>query len=347
MFGKISLHDMIKDAMSKYGIPSSHLSDGDVVAFIDKVVATVANSMRAYCYNLARQRRRIARVLEEWAALQMEGNIVDEKLGGSREFADIPRYLGCWLLHNVAPLMVQYLVLGFQLELYSTDEYPMIFWYLDYIFGIAHQNTNYISHMKELEIAKGYTTNSSKGGGKKKTGKSGKPKPNKKKSVPPPPTPYQIYLEAQHNLVRGMSRMLYGVKCFNKPVQFPFGSPETKFYQRFGPFHKLDQPTPLFYNHYLETTDPTVLNGVTLLQGAAESFRVARTSIEKLVHQYSGVPGSSVLYNQENLHPLAKVCISNTLQLQLLFGKTKFATVPLPSSYDFGVHKHYPVVSWK
>ena len=40
-----------------------------------------------------------------------------------------------------------------------------------------------------------------------------------------------------------------------KPPTFPFGNDETRFYHRFYPFGKLQQPTPLLYNHFIDTTD--------------------------------------------------------------------------------------------
>jgi len=54
-------------------------------------------------------------------------------------------------------------------------------------------------------------------------------------------------MEAHHHLCRAFSRLIFGLKCFKKEETKPsIGANEPHFYHRFAPFHKLDQPAPLF-----------------------------------------------------------------------------------------------------
>lgn len=184
--------------------------------------------------------------------------------------------------------MSHYLSLGLELELYNPPEYPMIFWYqfsgsiyknnnmlryMDYLCGVQLQNLLYIQNMSVT------SKNSTK---TKKKNKS-----QKKRDKELAPTPLQYQAEAHHSLCRGISRVSYcdwvvdltNVKFLfalnrytnQSPPKYPFGDDVLRFYHRynwvivdvfktelsirFSALHKVDQPPPLHYNHYIETTD--------------------------------------------------------------------------------------------
>lgn len=85
-------------------------------------------------HNRARQRDKLAQVLEELAALQDEADRVDNFLNllYLKEEASCSHlgYLSTWVLYHILRVMIQYLLSGFELELYSVHEYSYIYWYL-------------------------------------------------------------------------------------------------------------------------------------------------------------------------------------------------------------------------
>merc|ERR1712098_932389 len=84
--------------------------------------------VQATGHNRARQRDKISQVLDDFCSVQEEADRLDNMLntltGGH------VLYLGTWLLYHVLKLMVRYVLSGFELELYSVHEWPMVFWYL-------------------------------------------------------------------------------------------------------------------------------------------------------------------------------------------------------------------------
>lgn len=56
-----------------------------------------------------------------------------------------------FLLHT---LTIQFLNLGFELELYSRHELPYIYWYLHYLYGYKEQNAQLLQQL-EIEIKEG------------------------------------------------------------------------------------------------------------------------------------------------------------------------------------------------
>lgn len=57
--------------------------------------------------------------------------------------ASYPRYFTAWTLEETVLLMIQYVSLGLDLQLYSAAEHGMIYWYLDYLHGSRLQNLSY------------------------------------------------------------------------------------------------------------------------------------------------------------------------------------------------------------
>ncbi len=118
--------------------------------------------LQAFGHNRARQRDKIATVIEEFAAVQEEADKLDNMLNAvaasaaaaaatlpssssasssspsqSSEAAAVAAagrssvlFFSTWLLYHVLRVMVRYILSGFELELYSQHEYPYLYWYL-------------------------------------------------------------------------------------------------------------------------------------------------------------------------------------------------------------------------
>ncbi len=105
--------------------------------------------LQAFGHNRARQRDKVAAVIEELAAVQEEADKLDNMLNAvaaasaaSASAGDAAAaaaaiagrsgvlFFSTWLLYHILRIMVRYILTGFELELYSQHEYPYLYWYL-------------------------------------------------------------------------------------------------------------------------------------------------------------------------------------------------------------------------
>jgi len=337
VFGSIPIVEFVSESMKTFAIPSAYMNHPKTKLFLDKLALATAESFRVLCYNKARQRRKLQRNFDDWAGVQLEASELDELFAEELQSPDYQkaRYFSCWVLDQVAHLMVHYLRLGFELDLYHPEEFPAIYWYLDYLFGILFQNQMFV---KQLEMDNQQLLKKS---GKKKKQKKG-PKATAKKMKKANPGFQQFVIEANIAMCRGLFRFMFSTLVHLNQTfpSFPHGSDELRFYHRFAPFHKLSQPQPLIFNHYKENTNVSNVKPEQLFEMSAESLRQCKLSIETALHMTTPELDEKA---QAELKVLAKVCISNLVQIQMISSK------PAPPNktikYDFSLHSAYPVIS--
>jgi hypothetical protein len=71
--------DWLSAAMVMNGVPSVLLSTQEGVMYSSRVIETLYESLKVYLHNRSRQRARIEYLFEEWAVLQLEATVVDDK----------------------------------------------------------------------------------------------------------------------------------------------------------------------------------------------------------------------------------------------------------------------------
>jgi hypothetical protein len=151
--------------------------------------------------NKARRFRRLAHVFSEFNALQNEAWHLDEEL--KKTFgANLrhPRPCWVWITENCVQAMIDKLLLGFELDLYDQAEFHMIYWYVEYLFGLRIYNLNEVYHAKEQAGG---------GGSKPKKGaKKEQPKNFQGGLKPRIQPPFLMLLEATRSTVRGIFRLL-------------------------------------------------------------------------------------------------------------------------------------------
>jgi hypothetical protein len=83
------------------------------------------------CHNRSRQRRMLCKVVAEWEILQEEAAGVDEvfhALEKDKEGSQTPYYFSSWAYNLKLTMIEKILYLGFELDLYGSHEYIMIYW---------------------------------------------------------------------------------------------------------------------------------------------------------------------------------------------------------------------------
>ncbi|PRP76015.1 n-alpha-acetyltransferase 35, NatC auxiliary subunit-like [Planoprotostelium fungivorum] len=344
ILGKMTVDETINEGMLAFHVPPATVKKQQTQDFVVEVAKVAVHSIRVLSYNRARQRRKIVHLLDDIVIIIQYAQSLDYEYKPPTEDQEDPgaRHLESWVLDLAVPFMVQFVELGFELELYHPTEYASIYWYLDYLQGFRLRNSQYVSSL----VAEG---ESKKSKGKKKT--------------PFVPSIDQLYTEAHMALCRGIFRMIYAMHCSFPGNVIPYSpfstslfpgpsSDEMRFYHRFGVFHKLTQPTPLHYNHFKETTVHDTLTVEQLIHGATECFKQAKFCIEKVVAhakttsiftEPTQTPLTLSRYSTTHLQSLMKVSVTNLVQFQLLQGaKAKGEAKPL--GVNFSAHGVYIVL---
>lgn len=142
VFGSDLCADVLREAAKSFIAPpalmpkSTLLSNPQAKEYVETFLSHCARpfgSLLQLCgHNRARQRDKLAHLLEDFAALQDEAERVDAYLHNLSLKSESPRpHLACfgtWVLYHTLRIMIMYLLSGLELELYSTHEYHYIFW---------------------------------------------------------------------------------------------------------------------------------------------------------------------------------------------------------------------------
>ncbi|KAJ8331268.1 N-alpha-acetyltransferase, non-catalitic subunit [Batrachochytrium dendrobatidis] len=88
-------------------------------------------NLELFCFNQARQRRHMFKVIEVWELFQQEAESLDDELQLAQFGLSTNQfYFTRWVYLQKLHVLTHCYSIGFELELYSVNEYPMIYWYL-------------------------------------------------------------------------------------------------------------------------------------------------------------------------------------------------------------------------
>lgn len=138
--------------LSSFSLSTLNFDPNNIKQAVDTFMAQSLRPMMSLLqirgHNRARQREKWSFLLEELSAFQTESESVDEFLNRSMMpdmNADLPQttapsvhlgFFSTWVLYHVIRVMIQFTSSGFELELYSTHEYPYIYWYMsEFLYG--------------------------------------------------------------------------------------------------------------------------------------------------------------------------------------------------------------------
>eukprot|EP00930_Biecheleria_cincta_P038070 TRINITY_DN26155_c0_g1_i1.p1 TRINITY_DN26155_c0_g1~~TRINITY_DN26155_c0_g1_i1.p1 ORF type:complete len:739 (+),score=193.05 TRINITY_DN26155_c0_g1_i1:305-2218(+) len=168
--------------------------------FLKRCEAMFLHMLKLAHLNNARKFRRLAHAFPDFNNLQHEAWQLDETL--KQTFGANLQYLRpcwVWIMEHALQAMISKLLLGFQLELYDEAEFHMIYWYVDYLFGLRIYNLNEIFYVKEQGTGAGKKKNARQQKDQQAAGKGNKPKN---------PPVHLLLLEATQHTVRGLFRLL-------------------------------------------------------------------------------------------------------------------------------------------
>ncbi|XP_018578871.1 N-alpha-acetyltransferase 35, NatC auxiliary subunit [Anoplophora glabripennis] len=336
-----NLKDILREAVKSFICPPALLSKtllGNpqakhyVDTFLSHCSRPFTNFLQLCGHNRARQRDKLAHLLEEFTTLQDEAERVDAYLHNLSVSSPLSRphiaCFGTWVLYHTLRIMIMYLLAGFELELYSVHEFYYIYWYLyEFLYGwLISALSRADSFLVENEILNELQKN--KGASKKK------PKYKKK------PRPYNrdiIYLQALQNMCGGYYKALMGFRLEGKlSVPHPrFDSEQVRYEHRFAPFQNLLTPPPVVYSEFRDMTSfqrfpQQPVDSVFLYIAGCKHFHQARQLLE------------SVPLDHE-ISELLKICKTNFIVLKLLAGGHKKDSVK-PPEFDFSSNKYFSII---
>lgn len=336
LFGSQSLEALLREDTKGFVFPPSLNSRSSLSTttqaqeitdrFFGRSVSTIVEFLRVFCQHRARQRYKIVRCLEVLGEYQQDTQRLDELLHTiSVKFDSQRQHAACfstWVLYYILQLMIEFVLLGFEFDLYSPFEVHYVYWYLEFLYG-WHETTIKSSdrlHLVEAQIG---------GKGKRKAAKKSKPQHTKEKEKE------SSVLRVKRMVCVGLMRALEGLTIDEKipTPSFEHGSVKLCFQNRFLPFTALATPQMLTFADYLKlaSVENYKSRDVNLYEAASKHFQSAKAALEAISHR------------GEELESLLKVAKTNLVVMNLA-AKGHKRESKKPPVFDFSIHKHFPVI---
>eukprot|EP01128_Nolandella_sp_AFSM9_P007539 TRINITY_DN415_c1_g1_i3.p1 TRINITY_DN415_c1_g1~~TRINITY_DN415_c1_g1_i3.p1 ORF type:complete len:287 (-),score=57.51 TRINITY_DN415_c1_g1_i3:47-808(-) len=250
-----------------------------------------------------------------------------------------------WVMDKLFKTQIEYLQIGFDLELYQPHEYLSIFWYLEHLFNLrASQIRSIVEYNHNI---KGALAIAARGGGKNKK-KGGKKKgPRSANNSKVQDTLYLQEVNAQSHLVRGIVRyfvILVKFKKMDLEPYFPFGSNAKRYYNRFSAFYKARAPGLMMYDRWVDALHQfKMVKVANVSTGANTELIAARTTLEKLINTTPTIERTPE--QTAELKSLMKVAVGNSVQLQMMSKLHTYRNPDKNIKTTFADHLSYCVVA--
>lgn len=289
-----------------------------VDAFLAHSESLFAHLLKLAHANCARRFRRLAHVFADFNALQHEAWRLDEDLkqtfGANLRH---PRPCWVWIMEHCLQAMIAKLFLGFELDLYDQAEFHMIYWYVDYLYGLRLYNLNELYHAKEQPV----------GGPKKKPGsRQQKDQASGARGGlrPRSPPPFLLLLEATQSTVRGLFRLL--AFCLRRGLlsapPAATGGLAQRFVLRFRSLEHFRLPHLPSYHDFEQSSlsAQAPLEGRVVLDAAQTSFTEASQLLEKVsaVRDRPNEERDPARDTSEGAKALRRVVVANQLAVTRL-----------------------------
>jgi len=302
---------------------------------LDRAGSPLADLVGALLLNRARFHRRLRYLLVDFESLQLAADSIDAITPPSHWSASpFSTHLQSFVYLLKLRVMRYWLLLGFELDLFSNHDALIALWYLDYVIGSELQHRNAISaHVAKVEEADAAAAARPIGAQiskrKQKIAARAAAVLGHVDETPAPPPPREshetTWLVAMQHLVRGVLRFLAALRCAGivstwSPSSMSDG--HVAFHRRFAPLLSVTSPTPLSFAQFEDNFPPTPpLAGRSrareVLRGAHESLQSAKAAYERLSRAVNDGPrGVSVQYRAV-LAGMTRTAVANGVNVAL------------------------------
>lgn len=231
----------------------------------------VMNLLRILCTNTAWQRRKLGKILQDWRVIYVQLEVAfrnefgDVTISSNNEniCVRIFQHILVWVEEQTFWIAFRFLILGFELELYSPSEYCMVYWYMYAILMKLAEKT----HLKSA-----LTHDIPKRKGKKKKDSS---KDVVKDSRIPPAV---LFLHCYVCLAEGLTMMLASLRNEQQALQSPspFNTEHEIFVQHFELLQKACIPDQVTYQSFKESTTYARLSTLGMYNYFKDAQKIAK-----------------------------------------------------------------------
>ncbi|PIM99375.1 Glucose-repressible protein [Handroanthus impetiginosus] len=326
LYGRETMFAVIcKAALLPEGAKNHDIQKNETVAQLGQLLITL---LRILCTNTAWQRRKLGKILQDWRIIY-----VQLELAFRKEFGDITstsieqnvclkicKHILVWVEEQTYWIALRFLLLGFELELYSTSEYCMVYWYI-YVILIK------LAEKTHLKIMLGSDSSRRKSRKKRDFVKD----VGKDYQIPPAVLLLQCYIY----VAEGLMMMLASLRNENKSFLCvgPFNSEHERFIQHFELLQKACLPDLASYFSFRETTAHARFSTLSMYNCFKDAQRVAK----ELRGNFSNNPEKLA-----ELRQIEQVAEHNSVALNLL-SRLGALEPSLKISFEFTHHQHFAV----
>ncbi|KAJ6831291.1 N-alpha-acetyltransferase 35, NatC auxiliary subunit [Iris pallida] len=279
LYGRDFFYDVVLRALALQEIPRDQEFQKN--EFAVQLGQLIINLLKILCTNTSWQRRKLGQVLQDWSVISIQLDLafkrefsemqkfsIDENVG-----MKMSRHLLLWAEEQTYWVASRFLTLGFELELYSSNEYCMVYWYM------------YIVFMKRLD--KMQMRIAENGDNTRKKGKK-KRDPVKDLAREAIVSSSCLLLQCYIYLSEGLAMMLAALRNECKFFQMPsrFNSEEERFIQHFALLQKAQVPEHISYYLFKESTASAQISIIE----KHNYFREAQRITTSLRGSFSGEP---------------------------------------------------------
>ncbi|XP_065849423.1 uncharacterized protein [Euphorbia lathyris] len=269
LYGRDSTLAMIARAA---GLPEA-AKNYDVIKneYIVQLGQLVINMLRILCTNAAWQRRKLGKILQDWRVIyvQLEVAFTNEYREVSNTSNDeslsvrIFKQVLVWVEEQTYWIAHRFLILGFELDLYSPGEYCMVYWYLYVILIRLAEKT----HLKMSTIDE-----AAKRKGKKR---KDSPKNLARESRIPPAV---LFLQCQICIAEGLTLLLaaLGNELMILQSPSPFNSEYERFTQHFELLQKACIPDHNSYPSFKESISYANFSTIVMYNYFKDAQKIAK-----------------------------------------------------------------------
>ncbi|KAK8655004.1 hypothetical protein V6N13_107596 [Hibiscus sabdariffa] len=289
----------------------------------------VMNLLKILCTNAAWQRRKLGKLLQDWRVICVQVELAFRNAFGEVSSSSndenvcmkIFQHILLWVEEQTYWIAFRFLILGFELELYSTSEYCMVYWYLYAVLIKLAEKTH-------LKMTVSYDTAKRKGKKKKDS-----PKDLARESRIPPAV---LFLQCYICLAEGLTMMLAALRneisVFQSPG--PFNTEQEKFAQHFELLQRACIPDHVSYPSYKESTTHARFSTLAMYN----YFKDAQRIVKEVKSSFSNDPD-----RLSELRKLEQVAEHNSVA-QNLICRLGALDPSLKVSFEFSHHPFFPTV---
>ncbi|KAI8822605.1 Mak10 subunit, NatC N-terminal acetyltransferase-domain-containing protein [Fimicolochytrium jonesii] len=330
---KLALKDFFEHRDAAYSAEMLH-------QFLGIAQGPVDATLKLYCKNRSRQHRGLRKVILSWDQLQVAIQTLEAQSSKSESPARTttmfsrklsPPYpsfaLSLWVYHQKLLLMILYLQLGYELDLYASYEHLMVLWHIR---ALLHELSVVLMRVSQ--------------------GGASIPDKDRHWHV----TLLRIETEAKTKILDGLLYLgrHYYQQGFLAPPRHKAYREDTHFEHRFRAFATLSSPARAKFQDFTAWRDERV-DATKVFAAAEECLAKSKTALQELIlsAKHDAQASESSDYAKEDrmkeLQSMTRVCIANSLVIKRE-GSSSAGQKTKVSLGECKYHPHFPVfvVHW-